>query len=63
MTKKEIKEINERLYKHLVDIKVPDKNENRKEDFENRNQKKKQFTDMLKEKVIINYKSNLSKKK
>ena len=62
MTKKEIKEINERLYKHLVDIKVPDKNENKKEELENRNQKKKQFTDMLKEKVIINYKSNLSKK-
>lgn len=56
MTKKEMKEINERLYKNLVDIKVPDKNDIKREDFENRSQKKKQFSDTLQEKVISNYK-------
>ena len=57
MTKKEMKEVNNRLYKTLVDVQRKDDSYIKKEEMDKRVLKKKEYTDTLKDKVIMNYKN------
>ena len=57
MTKKEMKEVNNRLYKTLVDVQRKDESSIKKEEMDKRVLKKKEYTDTLKDRVIMNYKN------
>ena len=61
MTKKEIKEVNERLYKKLNEVKQFEKEKERKEEIKKLNFFKKSYTTNLKNKVIQKYKENFNK--
>lgn len=52
MTKKEMKEVNQRLYEKLVEVKYQDKENNKKEEYKRRVEIKKLFTERLKQDVI-----------